>query len=88
ADDAAQYFWAVVTPSVHYTMGGLRIDKHARVLRGTSQSPIPRLLAAGEITGGLHGANRLAGNSLLECVVFGREAGRAAAAMAAADLVQ
>ncbi|KAJ2083429.1 hypothetical protein H4R24_000808 [Coemansia sp. RSA 988] len=86
-DHVAQYFWAVVTPSVHYTMGGLRIDEHARVLRGAARTPIPRLLAAGEVTGGLHGANRLAGNSLLECVVFGREAGRAAGAIASADLI-
>ncbi|PIA16660.1 Flavocytochrome c, partial [Coemansia reversa NRRL 1564] len=82
SDDAAEYFWAVVTPSVHYTMGGLRIDEHAHVLHDASRTPIPRLLAAGEVTGGLHGANRLAGNSLLECVVFGREAGRVAAAIA------
>ncbi|KAJ1893533.1 hypothetical protein LPJ66_005695 [Kickxella alabastrina] len=82
ADAAAPYFWAVVTPSIHYTMGGLRFDEHAHVLRATDGAPIPGLLAAGEVTGGLHGANRLAGNSLLECVVFGREAGRQAAMLA------
>ncbi|KAJ2586972.1 hypothetical protein H4R99_008298, partial [Coemansia sp. RSA 1722] len=79
ADQTSLYFWAVVTPSIHYTMGGLRFDEKARVLQAGSQSPIPGLFAAGEVTGGLHGANRLAGNSLLECVVFGREAGRQAA---------
>ena len=42
--------------------------------------PLPGLFAAGEVAGGLHGANRLGGNSLLECVVFGRRAGRNAAA--------
>ncbi|KAJ1944413.1 cleavage and polyadenylation specificity factor subunit 2 [Linderina pennispora] len=72
------YYWGVVTPSLHYTMGGVRFDEHARVLRADG-SPIHGLLAAGEVTGGLHGANRLGGNSLLECVVFGREAGRQAA---------
>mmetsp|Transcript_18622 Transcript_18622/g.74359 ORF Transcript_18622/g.74359 Transcript_18622/m.74359 type:complete len:406 (+) Transcript_18622:472-1689(+) len=74
-----------VVPCVHYTMGGLRIDGEARVLRrGTKDEPIPGLFAAGEATGGLHGANRLAGNSLLECVVFGRQAGLSAAVHALA----
>lgn len=70
-------------------MGGIRIDSEARVLReddggknGLSTGPIQGLYAAGEVTGGVHGANRLAGNSLLECVVVGRIAGRNAAARA------
>eukprot|EP00193_Tetraselmis_chui_P012257 CAMPEP_0177777930 /NCGR_PEP_ID=MMETSP0491_2-20121128/15657_1 /TAXON_ID=63592 /ORGANISM="Tetraselmis chuii, Strain PLY429" /LENGTH=509 /DNA_ID=CAMNT_0019297117 /DNA_START=147 /DNA_END=1675 /DNA_ORIENTATION=+ len=63
-----------VTPVVHYTMGGLSIDQHARVL-DTAGKAIPGLLAAGEVTGGVHGANRLGGNSLLDCTVFGRIAG-------------
>lgn len=75
---------AVVTPSLHYTMGGLKIDGRAQVLstRGVhfdSSTVIPGLFAAGEVTGGVHGKNRLAGNSLLECVVFGRAAGKRAA---------
>jgi succinate dehydrogenase/fumarate reductase flavoprotein subunit len=49
----------------------------------TQVAPIPGLFAAGEVTGGVHGRNRLGGNSLLDCVVFGREAGRSAAAWAA-----
>ena len=61
-------------PSLHYTMGGLRIDAEARVL-DTSGKPIPGLYAAGEVCGGIHGANRLAGNAVTECVVFGRIAG-------------
>ncbi|KAJ1804575.1 hypothetical protein LPJ77_004694 [Coemansia sp. RSA 2523] len=75
---AEAYFWGVVTPVIHYCMGGLRFDVRTRVLRAADGAPIRGLLAAGEVTGGLHGVNRLAGNSLLECVVYGREAGRQA----------
>ncbi|CAJ0600261.1 unnamed protein product [Cylicocyclus nassatus] len=71
---------AIITPAIHYTMGGLKIDKQARVINEYTTAPFKGLLAAGEVTGGVHGANRLAGNSLLECVVFGRVAGRNAAA--------
>ena len=67
----------IITPCLHYTMGGVKFDECARVLGGSS--PIKNLYAAGEVTGGLHGANRLCGNSLLECVVFGRIAGKNAA---------
>ncbi|KAI9506166.1 FAD binding domain-containing protein, partial [Coemansia spiralis] len=77
--DESFYFWCIVTPSIHYTMGGLRFDENARVLASSGGQPIPGLLAAGEVTGGLHGANRLGGNSLLECIVYGRRAGRQAA---------
>ncbi|KAK6035997.1 flavocytochrome c, partial [Cooperia oncophora] len=89
---------AIITPAIHYTMGGLKIDKQvrklflqkqvsenlmvhyqARVQNEFMNQPFKGLLAAGEVTGGVHGANRLAGNSLLECVVFGRIAGRTAA---------
>jgi len=65
-------------PSVHYTMGGVRIDETARVI-DVFGTPIPRLYAAGEVCGGIHGANRLGGNSLADCVVFGRIAGIGAA---------
>ncbi len=68
----------LVTPAVHYTMGGLVIDESTRVVRKDG-TPIAGLFAGGEVTGGLHGANRLGGNSLLECVVFGRIAGVSAA---------
>jgi len=73
----------MITPALHYTMGGILIDTNARVLT-SSKDVIPGLFAAGEVTGGVHGANRLGGNSLLECVVFGRTAGRAAVARATA----
>lgn len=71
-----------VTPVVHYCMGGLAIDDSARVL-GQDGRPIEGVFAAGEVSGGLHGRNRLGGNSLLECVVFGRQAGREAVALMA-----
>jgi succinate dehydrogenase / fumarate reductase flavoprotein subunit/L-aspartate oxidase len=60
-------------PVLHYQNGGLRID-------ADGQTTVEGLFAAGEITGGVHGRNRMMGNSLLDCVVFGRRAGRAAAA--------
>ncbi|KAF7914138.1 uncharacterized protein EAF01_000544 [Botrytis porri] len=63
-----------VTPAIHFTMGGVRIDEQARVLT-TEGNIIPGVWAAGEVTGGIHGDNRLGGSSLLECVVFGRKAG-------------
>merc|ERR1719231_2249492 len=56
-------------------MGGLEIDVNSSVLAGNGK-PIPGLYAAGEVAGGVHGNNRLGGNSLLDCVVFGRVAGK------------
>ncbi|KAF9047371.1 fumarate reductase [Panaeolus papilionaceus] len=70
---------AIMTPVLHYTMGGLEIDPESRVL-DKSGKPIPGLFAAGEVAGGVHGANRLGGSSLLGCVVFGRVSGDSAAA--------
>jgi len=70
---------ANMTPVLHYTMGGLEIDSESRVLDKYSR-PIPGLFAAGEVAGGVHGANRLGGSSLLGCVVFGRVSGDSAAA--------
>ncbi|KAJ3490938.1 hypothetical protein NLI96_g1064 [Meripilus lineatus] len=69
---------ALMTPVLHYTMGGLEIDDEARVV-GKDGKPIPGLFAAGEVAGGVHGANRLGGSSLLGCVVFGRVSGDSAA---------
>merc|ERR1719329_421710 len=59
-------------------MGGLLIDEHSQVL-DAQDAPITGLYAAGEVAGGVHGNNRLGGNSLLDCVVFGRVAGKHAA---------
>ena len=70
-ESEAFYFVGQVTPVVHYTMGGVRVDSHGRVLK-VDGSVIPNLFAVGEVAGGVHGENRLGGNSLLECTVFGR----------------
>lgn len=66
-------YWLVgeVTPVVHYTMGGIKIDTDGHVLHRNG-TIIDRLYAVGEVSGGVHGENRLGGNSLLECTVFGR----------------
>ncbi len=63
-------------------MGGLKIDPQAEVI-DTQGNPIDGLFAAGEVTGGVHGANRLGGNAVADFVVFGRIAGQNAAAYAA-----
>lgn len=68
-------FYAIgIQPGIHYTMGGLKIDGETRVLDKDGK-PIPGLYAAGEVTGGVHGANRLGGNSISETITFGRIAG-------------
>ena len=72
-------FYAVrVKPAIHHTMGGLSVNTETQVLK-TDGTPIPGLFAAGEVTGGLHGANRLGGNGVADIVVNGRLAGLAAA---------
>ena len=69
------------TPALHHTMGGLKIDKESHVL-DEDGNEIPGLYAAGEVTGGIHGANRVGGNAVVDLVVFGRIAGQNAAAEA------
>merc|ERR1712003_178020 len=69
------FYVAIITPVIHYCMGGLEIDADSRCL-GAGGKPIPGLYAAGEVAGGVHGNNRLGGNSLLDCVVFGRVSGK------------
>merc|ERR1711907_317009 len=69
---------AIVTPVIHYCMGGLKMNPDSEILRA-DDSIIGGLYAAGEAMGGVHGNNRLGGNSLLDCVVFGRVSGRSAA---------
>lgn len=65
---------STITPSIHYTMGGLEINEKAQILREVNgkTEPIVNLYGAGEVTAGVHGGNRLGGNSLLECVVCTR----------------
>merc|ERR1712127_430750 len=68
------FYVAIITPVIHYCMGGLEIDCDSAVISASGKA-IPGLYAAGEVAGGVHGNNRLGGNSLLDCVVFGRVAG-------------
>lgn len=70
-----------VSPGIHHTMGGAVINTQAEVL-DSRRSPILGLYAAGETVGGLHGENRIGGNAIAETVIFGRQAGRQAAAFA------
>lgn len=69
------FYFGTITPVVHYTQGGAKVNQHAQVL-DCYNLPIKGLYAAGEATGGVHGDNRLGGCSLLECVVFGLIAAR------------
>lgn len=74
-------FYAIeVNPGIHFTMGGVRIDARTQVLT-PAKRPIRGLFAAGEVTGGVHGANRLGGNSMTALFTFGPIAGREAAAL-------
>ena len=77
--DTAPFYAVKVTAGIHHTMGGLKIDPETHVLNADGQI-IPGLFAAGEVTGGVHGANRLGGNAVADIIVFGRIAGEQAAA--------
>jgi fumarate reductase flavoprotein subunit len=72
------YYAVAQWPAVHHTMGGLRINEKAQVIDIWGK-PIPKLYAAGEIAGGVHGSNRLGSNATPDCIVFGRIAGITAA---------
>ncbi len=76
--DTAPYYAIKVTAGIHHTMGGVKINDDTEVLTAEGTA-IPGLYAAGEITGGVHGANRLGGNAVSDFVVFGRIAGEEAA---------
>lgn len=69
--DKPKYYAIEITPAIHYYMGGLTIDGKTRVIN-TKGQPIKGLFAAGEVTGGVHGKNRLGGNSISETIAFGR----------------
>merc|ERR1712166_1708633 len=73
-----QFYVAIITPVIHYCMGGLEVYVNSLVVDVKGKS-MPGLYAAGEVAGGIHGNNRLGGNSLLDCVVFGRVSGAHAA---------
>ena len=67
------FYVSEIVPIIHYTMGGLAINENCQLLNKNNEI-INNIYAVGEVSGGLHGKNRLAGNSLLECVVFGKRA--------------
>ncbi|PKX91062.1 putative fumarate reductase Osm1 [Aspergillus novofumigatus IBT 16806] len=72
-----EFHVALMEPVLHFTMGGIEINEHAEVLN-SEKKPFDGLYACGELAGGVHGANRLGGSSLLGCVVYGRVAGDSA----------
>ena len=76
--ETAPFYAVRVKPAIHHTMGGLSVNTNTQVLKADG-TPIDGLYAAGEVTGGLHGANRLGGNGVADIVVNGRLAGLAAA---------
>ena len=76
--NVAPYYAVGVTPAIHHTMGGIKVDKDLHVLRSDGTA-VPGLYAAGEVTGGLHGGNRLGGNGVGDIVVNGKIAGHNAA---------
>ena len=73
-----KYYAIEISPAVHHTMGGVRINTNAEVL-GKNGRPIKGLYAAGEVTGGIHGANRIGGNAVADITIFGKIAGENAA---------
>ena len=80
----ANFYACLVAPAIHHTMGGLKINTEAQVLKEDGTA-IAGLFAAGEVTGGVHGANRLGGNAVTDIVVFGKTAGASAYTYLAAN---
>ena len=74
----APYYAVQIAPGIHHCMGGVKINKEAEVI-DVDGAVIENLFAAGEVTGGVHGGNRLGGNAVADFVVFGRIAGENAA---------
>ena len=85
--DQAPYYAIKVQPGIHHTMGGIKINSAAQVVN-TEGNVIAGLFAAGEVTGGVHGNNRLGGNAVADFTIFGRIAGQSAADFAAAEALQ
>lgn len=77
----APYYAIKIAPGIHHTMGGVKINTETQVLDKDNKA-IPALYAAGEVTGGLHGNNRIGGNAVADIIIFGRQAGEQAAALA------
>merc|ERR1719451_70143 len=71
---AEPFYVAIITPVIHYCMGGLETTVKGECVR--NGKALPGLYVAGEAAGGVHGNNRLGGNSLLDCVVYGRVSGK------------
>ena len=71
----ALYYAVQIAPGIHHTMGGVEVNTKSEVI-DKDGNPIPGLYAAGEVTGGVHGANRLGGNAITDIVVFGRNAAK------------
>ena len=71
------FYATPMVPAVHHTMGGIQINSAAQVLDKNGQV-IPGLFAAGEVTGGVHGSNRVGGNGIADAMVFGRVSGQSA----------
>ena len=69
--DAGPWYACKKVPTVHHTMGGIQINTDAEVL-GADGKPVPGLYACGEVIGGIHGSNRLGGNAIADCMVFGK----------------
>ena len=73
------WYCSILSPKVHHCMGGLVTDLQCRVIDVVDGKPVPGLFAAGEATGGVHGAVRLGSCAILDCLVNGRIAGQQAA---------
>ncbi|MBE0497524.1 MAG: flavocytochrome c [Campylobacterales bacterium] len=74
-EDKGPYYCVRLAPKPHHTMGGVKINTKAEVISANTNKPIPGLYAAGEITGGTHGASRLGTVAVTDCLVFGMIAG-------------
>lgn len=73
----APYYVVKIAPGIHHTMGGVKVNTNSEVI-SKDENPIPGLYAAGEVTGGIHGGNRLGGNAVTDTIVFGRNAAKSA----------
>ena len=78
--DRGPWYASVMSPKLHHCMGGVTVNAATEVLDVVTDRPIPGLCAAGECTGGIHGAVRIGACAVMDCLVNGRKAGAAAAA--------